>query len=382
MKGRPSKLKIGIIRTSSIGDVVLASSCLSLLRYLKVEAELVWIGRAPAIQLLQAAYPELSCLEITKETKTREILDKLQDLSVLIDLQTNLRSRIITQTFKSRFKRPVLSCPKIHFQRNRLIWEGRLYGRRRPLPRRAMIAMKPQYRLMSDSLLTALQGLKVVKETVSIPKNEAAPHLQTEHALEAQSQHLQKLRANKWLALAPGASYPTKQAPEAVFSEILANLAEQVSSAGGTLPGLAFFGDAKDKVVCEELIRRVSWKAPVLNFAGELSLWENALALKETVCLLSNDSSLGHIAEAVETPTVILFGPTVEGFGFAPRKEESRAFSAPLGCRPCSKHGKSACRFGDKLCFDRIDRLEVAKYLATLITNRSFTNNKTAKTIP
>jgi hypothetical protein len=60
----------------------------------------------------------------------------------------------------------------------------------------------------------------------------------------------------------------------------------------------------------------------------------------------------------------VLFGPTVEAFGFAPRMRESRAFSLLLGCRPCSKHGKVACRYGDRLCFVGLPEAEVAAHLA------------------
>ena len=102
---------------------------------------------------------------------------------------------------------------------------------------------------------------------------------------------------------------------------------------------------------------------PVLNLAGKLTLWESSLAIKESAIILSNDSSLCHIGEAVGTRSAVLFGPTVESFGFAPRHPESQAFSAPLGCRPCSKHGKAECRYGDKLCFSLIPAAEVAGFI-------------------
>jgi len=104
-----------------------------------------------------------------------------------------------------------------------------------------------------------------------------------------------------------------------------------------------------------------------MNMAGKLELWETALALKQCTVLFSNDSSLGHMAEAVGTPTAVLFGPTIESFGFAPRMPQSRAFSANLGCRPCSKHGKVKCRYGDKLCFAMIGHSRIASFLAATI---------------
>jgi ADP-heptose:LPS heptosyltransferase len=132
---------------------------------------------------------------------------------------------------------------------------------------------------------------------------------------------------------------------------------------------LVFFGDDQDRQAALKLADSLNWSGPVLNLAGRLSLWETAVALRETSSLLSNDSSLGHIAEAVDTPTGILFGPTIESFGFAPRMRQSRAFSTLLGCRPCSKHGKITCRYGDKLCFTSLRAEDVAGHLVGQLTS-------------
>ena len=102
----------------------------------------------------------------------------------------------------------------------------------------------------------------------------------------------------------------------------------------------------------------------MLNFVGQTSIMETAHILSQCNVLLSNDSSLAHLSEAVDTPTAVLFGPTIESFGFAPRMEISQAFSANLGCRPCSKHGKVACRYQDKACFTSINTASVATHLS------------------
>jgi ADP-heptose:LPS heptosyltransferase len=143
-----------------------------------------------------------------------------------------------------------------------------------------------------------------------------------------------ELRFGPWLGVAPGAAHATKQAPVEMVQEILERIRTEVAQNRVPSPlGLVFFGDDTDRQVALRLQDHLHWTGPVLNLAGRLSLWETAVALKETTCLLSNDSSLGHIAEAVDTPTAILFGPTIESFGFAPRMRQSRAFSTLLGYR-------------------------------------------------
>ncbi len=230
-----------------------------------------------------------------------------------------------------------------------------------------METLKPQFKQMRDALLHALQALKIIPKTFIPPMEGLAPSLPTEH-FRGDATWVAQLAGTPWIAIAPGASYETKQAPLEIFSESLALLRQFLKSSEIlTKLGLLFLGDERDLAICEKLSSAIQWQGPTLNLAGKLSLWENSVALRQTICLLSNDSALGHIAEAVETPILVLFGPTVEGFGFAPRKKESRAFSSLIGCRPCSKHGKAQCRFGDKLCFWQISREDIASHMKDLI---------------
>jgi heptosyltransferase-2 len=51
-----------------------------------------------------------------------------------------------------------------------------------------------------------------------------------------------------------------------------------------------------------------------------------------------------HLASAVKTPVVEIYGPTVTQFGFAARPELSRIVEPdPMACRPCSHHGPVVC---------------------------------------
>ena len=133
---------------------------------------------------------------------------------------------------------------------------------------------------------------------------------------------------------------------------------------------LFLVGDANDCQLAKEFEKKIIWPTPILNFTGKLSLYETAIALRQAQCLLSNDSALGHLAEAVDTPVGILFGPTTEKFGFSPYKEKSKSFSAQLSCRPCSKHGKKSCRYNDKLCFTSIPKSDIVAFLLNFF-NRS-----------
>src|SRR3989338_7149004 len=93
-------LRVGILRTSSIGDVVLASACLTLLSEIDLPVEVLWLGRNPALQLLRDAYPGLPVVEVTKDPSIPELVQQLQGTAFLLDLQGNWRSRLLARAFK------------------------------------------------------------------------------------------------------------------------------------------------------------------------------------------------------------------------------------------------------------------------------------------
>jgi ADP-heptose:LPS heptosyltransferase len=59
--------------------------------------------------------------------------------------------------------------------------------------------------------------------------------------------------------------------------------------------------------------------------------------------LVSGDSGPIHLAAAVGTPVVALFGPTSREWGFYPTGPKDRVIERPLACRPCSLHGSHTC---------------------------------------
>lgn len=364
-------LRVAIYRTSSLGDVVLATACLNLLEQLPIPAEVTWIGRGAALEMVTSAYPNVRGLVVARgddRATIQKAVEHLANYHLLVDLQCNIRSRLLAHQLKSAHGVPYFSADKRQLARSRLIVEARVRGRRRPLPDRARQTSRPQFETMCDALRTALRSYLPVERQDGLDSTLVRPRLPVPEAFDAPWR--KELKFGTWLGIAPGASHPTKQAPIELFRDAILKVRTGLARKGDQAPanlGLAFFGDNNDRQVARDLLDQLAWEGPVLNLAGRLTLWESAIALRETSGLLSNDSSLGHIAEAVDTPVAVLFGPTVEAFGFPPHMRESRAFSSPVGCRPCSKHGKVPCRYGDKLCFNTLSPDDIAEHLIGLI---------------
>ena len=146
------------------------------------------------------------------------------------------------------------------------------------------------------------------------------------------------------VAIAPGARHETKRWPAGHFSALAAMLAAR----GETV---VLVGGPDDQTVCREVAAK---SGGAIDLSGRLDLPGTAALLARCPLLVSNDSAPLHIAEAVGTPVVALFGPTVGQFGYFPRLPASVVIEAPLDCRPCSRNGARPCPLGTKDCLESL----------------------------
>lgn len=142
-----------------------------------------------------------------------------------------------------------------------------------------------------------------------------------------------------FIALAPGSVWATKRWP--YYPELVRLLSPELAVVvvGGPVDG--------------DLARAIASVAPgrVVDATGRLSLLASAELIRRARALVTNDSAPMHLASAVGTPTVAVFGPTVPDFGFGPLAPTSAVVGHELlPCRPCHRHGPRACPLGHWRC--------------------------------
>lgn len=338
----------------------MASSCVSLIQMVAPDTEVVWIGKGAALDLIAKSFPKIRAITLPGSQRVlgqKEFLDQIGAVDLIVDLQTNIRSWILGKNLQRYCGATWVRCRKDGWRRTALVWKARLRGRSRSLPASIINSHDHQFSMMLRSLTLGLNqiGLPVDPQMLAT----ARPLLITP---KAAGQTV--LPSGTWIALAPGAAHPAKRAPLPKWNEILHELQARLPATQEL--GFVMLGDKNDCAFAQALMPQLK-SFPVKDFTGQLSLSETAQVLEQCQVLLSHDSSLGHIAEAVGRPVGMLFGPTVEAFGFTPWREPSRAFSAPVGCRPCSKHGKTPCRFGDARCFTEIATTDVVDFLVAQV---------------
>jgi heptosyltransferase II len=145
--------------------------------------------------------------------------------------------------------------------------------------------------------------------------------------------------------LAPGAVGPSKR--WTAYGELAARLAEM---------GLAVWvvGGPGEKDIAADIIRR----APQVRDLTGTDLRNAILALASASVAVSNDSGLLHVAAALGTPAIGIFGPT-SPWHWAPLNPIAAVIEArtDVPCRPCHK---PTCRLQHHQCMRDIPMEEVA----------------------
>ncbi len=148
---------------------------------------------------------------------------------------------------------------------------------------------------------------------------------------------LQKLEEPRpRVALMPFSRWPSKNWPLSSFLKLGKELREQMNAS------IFVVGGPDDAAECKVLAKQLFAR----NMAGELSLPELGGFLMKMDLVVSNDSGPMHMAAAVGTSVLALFGPT-DPVRTGPHGDIHRAMSVSLKCSPCRSR---KCRFGDASC--------------------------------
>jgi heptosyltransferase-2 len=167
------------------------------------------------------------------------------------------------------------------------------------------------------------------------------------------------------LVLAPGSVWATKRWPH--YRSLAIALATDPRTARARLVVL---GGSADSGLAREIAEAMqSINAPLpIDATGRLPLLGSAALLQRAGAIVTNDSLPLHLASAVGTPTVALFGPTTPEMGFGPLAPSAETLGvAGLSCRPCHAHGPSACPLGHWRCMEELSVARVIDAVADVM---------------
>ena len=330
-------MRAALIRFSSLGDVVLTLPVAACLRAAFPESEILFLTKAAYRPLLegQAGIDRVATLEEAGPglAALRRFCRGLGRFDLALDLHGTLRSRAGLRALSAERR---LSYRK-HSLLRRLWAAGWMRGR-----------MEGPQRHTVDRYLEPLDRLGIA-HACTVPSLRVAPSdLDTARALLSEAGIPDPTRTAIFV---PGARWPNKRWSPASFAAVAAELRER----DGLQPVIV--GDAADLEVAEAV--RAQMPGGAAQLAGRTGLAGLAALLSLARVAVANDSGPAHLAAAVGTPVVAIFGPTHEAFGFAPRGECVRVVSRDLPCRPCTVHGGLRCPRGLRACLDDLPPAEV-----------------------
>ena len=128
---------------------------------------------------------------------------------------------------------------------------------------------------------------------------------------------------------------------------------------------VVLLGDGSQVTSALQLVKKLR-DPGLINLVGKTSLLELAAVLKSVTVAVGPDSGPSHVAAAVGTPYVSLFGPTSPR-RTAPYGSENLVVQASVDCAPCYK---KQCPGLDRICMRKISVEKVKEKLSEALEMR------------
>jgi lipopolysaccharide heptosyltransferase II len=318
-------LSVLVVRFGALGDVVLTTPLYRAIRRTHPTAAITVVTKARWAPVLahNPSVTRVECLE-EGEPLTR-LAARLRSTrwDYRLDLHGSVRSRALRVLVGGRWR----GWPRDRWRRALLVWTG--VDRFRP-----RIALAERYFVAARDL-----GLEPDGGPADVFWSDADDARRK--ALAPRS---------PYAAIVPGAAHATKRWP----ANHWVDLARQLRARG--LAVVALGAEHERGLVSSE---------DVTDLCG-VGLGVTAALLHGAVVAVAGDTGLLHVATAVGTPVVALFGPTSPAFGYAPYRARARIVERPLPCRPCSVYGGPLCPMRHHRCMIDLAPDEVAHAVETL----------------
>lgn len=153
----------------------------------------------------------------------------------------------------------------------------------------------------------------------------------------------------------PAAAFDTKQWP----TENFARTAEYLTQKGFAVVAVT---SKPERPTLDELIR--SANVPITIF-DDLSLPELAALAKRSAIFVGNDSGVAHIAAAVGTPTVVIFGSSNRAHWHPWTDAPNAVVYRPFDCQPCP--GYTCAAYDEPRCILTVPVMDVTVAIDTLV---------------
>ena len=331
------KIRILVIHTAFIGDIVLSTPMLRKLKDVYPDSDITYVT-TPAGAAILRNNPNISeIIEYDKRGKHKGIKGiyqlgkrlKYENFNLVITPHRYLRSSVLSWLTGSPVRRGYESAEGAFLYTEKIKYD------------------KSKHEV--EKLLSFIPDEIEKRYEIELYPNEKD--------MQAVNEILKGSENKKLVVIAPGSKWFTKRWPLEYFNSVLEQLKEREDIVTAVVGG------------AEERILNVTTGGNVIDLRGKTTLLELAELIRRAKLILTNDSSPIHIASAWKDVKILaVFGPTVKSLGFFPWSKNRVIFQREeLECRPCSLHGGDSCPKKHFKCMMEIKPEEVLEEIIKTI---------------
>lgn len=312
-----------VVRLSALGDVLLATPAIRALARRYPSSRINWLVEEAYVPLL-AQNPYARAIPYRKKGEHAGIRGLIalrralmaEGYDLIVDLQNKPKTRLLRTV-----------APRC------IAWSKRT-------PSEAILSL-----VRREKPLTRAHAVELFLEPLRVlGVEDDGRNLDLRLSKEAEARAASALPAGRLAGIAPGARWATKRWPAQRFAAVV----EAVARRGFEPILLGGPGDA-------DALAKVRALVPfALPDTAGLDVGGLAAAIARCAVVVAGDSGPVHVASALGTPVVALFGPTSPE-RWRPLSPRSEVVRTSLACSPCSNHGDAECPAKHHECMRSIE---------------------------
>jgi ADP-heptose:LPS heptosyltransferase len=328
-------MKVLVIRFSSIGDIVLTTPVVRLLKTQLEDAEVHYVTKLQYKSIVESNPYLDKIFYLDKDLNELVAQLKQEKYDYIIDLHNNLRTSIVkwklgVKSFSFR-KLNIEKWLLVNFKINKL----------------------PNLHIV-DRYLETVKPLGIKNDALGldyfIPDEDKVP-----------MEWLPGTHRNGYVAYALGAQHETKKLPVKRMIELCDKINKPIVLLGGKEDFVnaeairQFFERPATANGFEEGLDQLGKKTLIYNACGLYNLNQSASLVKQARYVFAHDTGLMHIAAAFKKEVFSIWGSTIPSFGMYPYRTKFTILeNTKLSCRPCSKIGFNKCPKGHFKCMNEM----------------------------
>jgi len=316
-------VKFLVIRFSSIGDIILTTPVLRLIKNQIENSQVHFLTKIENISLINNN-PNIDKIHVLNNENYKKLLNELYNerFDYIIDLHNNIRTarikkhlKIISFTFK---KLNIEKWLIVNFKYNKL----------------------PNIHIV-DRYVETLKAFGLKNDNNGL-----------DFFIDNKDKYdITNLFPNrkKIISIIIGAKHFTKQIPTKLITQICNSIDYNVILLGG-------------KEDYQKSTEITECTTNTISKVGDININQSASIISQSDLVITSDTGLMHIASAFNKSIISIWGNTIPEFGMTPYQTNNKSIiiqNKELKCRPCSKIGFNKCPKKKFKCMNDLNTEEI-----------------------